>query len=268
MSDLCESVETGDLQKVREAIAKGAHVNTTCLASSPLNRAAFLGYKDVASYLIEKGANVNARGEFSFNTPLYDATAQGNLDMAGFLIEKGADVNARNFDQETALHRAARDGNLPIVELLVMKGADVKAISRSDTPLHQAVARMGQDSPAKLRITELLIAKGADVNAKGFGGSTPLHINSRRDIAELLIASGAEVNAKNDEGNTPLHYAIRYYRGTDIIVLLIDNGADVNARNREGLTPIGLMQLMIKNDPRIRFNPAVREILKEHGGHE
>ena len=76
---------------------------------------------------LEKGADVNERGEFQ-DTPLHEAAGGGNYDVAKFLIEKGADVNARNSVNYTPLHFAARGvENIGIVKLLIEKGADVNA---------------------------------------------------------------------------------------------------------------------------------------------
>jgi len=87
-------------------------------------------------------------------TPLHVAARTGRPEIAGFLIEKGAHVNARTVDGETPLHMAARfvllegwaenanfssEGQLSVAELLVSKGADVNAASKNGcTPLRTA----------------------------------------------------------------------------------------------------------------------------------
>jgi ankyrin repeat protein len=96
--------------------------------------------------LVESGAKVDAAVKSGFHegwTPLHEAVERDRLEVARFLIEKGADVNARAGDEGSALHLAclSRDINVhsmeetvfvsprwPLVELLVEKGAklDVK----------------------------------------------------------------------------------------------------------------------------------------------
>jgi hypothetical protein len=58
------------------------------------------------------------------NTPLHVAAAYGHLDTAEFLINHGADINAKNEDGWTPLHVAVFNGHLALVKLLLEKGAD------------------------------------------------------------------------------------------------------------------------------------------------
>ena len=79
-------------------------------------------------YLVEKGADINAKGRYDSLTVLHYAAGSGNLDLVKYLVEKGADVNAKGcYDSWTVLHQAAKKGNLDLVKYLVEKGADVNA---------------------------------------------------------------------------------------------------------------------------------------------
>jgi len=92
---------------------------------------------DIATYFVEKGANIN-KPENSGYTPLHIATARLNLNMVKMLVEKGADINNQNTAQGyTPLHIAAsREKGADIVEYLISKGAkvNVKAMDKN-TPL-------------------------------------------------------------------------------------------------------------------------------------
>jgi ankyrin repeat protein len=100
------------------------------------------------------------------------------------------------------------------------------------------------------------LAAGTDVNAKDFGGGTPLHRATTKEIAELLIAKDADVNVKDKFGGTPLHNAA--HRGRkEIAELLIDNGADLNVESY-GETPL---------DTAINWkHPEIADLLRKHGG--
>ena len=89
-------------------------------------------YKDV---LIE---NIDTKDEEGI-TPLHDASSHGNLEAVQFLIDNGADVNARNKYNETPLHYASYHGRLEIARLLVDNEADVNAKDeRGNIPLYWA----------------------------------------------------------------------------------------------------------------------------------
>ena len=77
------------------------------------------------------------------------------------------------------------------------------------------------------------------------------------EAARWLIANGAEVNAKGEGGSTPLHYAA-FWNAAAVAKLLIDNGADVNVKTKYGSTPL---------DAAIqRGDSAMQSLLRQHGG--
>ncbi|HAZ43066.1 MAG TPA: ankryin [Cyanobacteria bacterium UBA11369] len=216
-------------------ITKGAALNAKDTSNrTPLHWAASYNSKDVASLLIAKGADVNAKNQ-SGDTPLRYTVWNNSLDVAQLLIAKGADVNAKNQSGETLLHAAVGTNSKDVASLLIAKGADVNAKNQSgDTPLYSAAANNWKD------IASLLIAKGADVNAKAKWGETPLHLAAQtksKDVAELLIAKGADLNAKYKSGETPLHSAAQT-KSKDVAELLIAKGTDVNAKDKDGATPL------------------------------
>lgn len=59
--------------------------------------------------------------------PLLIAADMRSEKIAAYLIEKGSDVNERGDDKATALHLAVRSGSMPIVNLLVSSKADLDA---------------------------------------------------------------------------------------------------------------------------------------------
>jgi len=249
--ELLKAAREGDVEKVKDLLARGADPNAIKLGTTPLHIAAGHGHFDIVKILVENGANVNAKDLMGF-TPLHSAIMGNHLAIVKFLIENGADINAKAENELpggtgwTPLHLAASSGNLDIVKYLIDHGADVNA--KDDvwfTPLHEA-ARFGHSS-----VVELLIHHGADVNAKSITGSTPLHeaigvIISARVlhtldkclfVAKLLIDHGADVNAKEGLlGWTPLHCAAKW-GFEDLVKLLLESGADPTVVGIGGRTP-------------------------------
>jgi len=121
-------------------LAAGTDVNAKDdVGMTPLHRATYQGYKEIAELLIAKGADVNAKGGVNGGTPLHWAAEEGHKETAELLIVKGADVNAKNRGGGTPLHHAARKGHKEIVELLLAKGANVNAKNNyGNTPLDLA----------------------------------------------------------------------------------------------------------------------------------
>jgi ankyrin repeat protein/L-ascorbate metabolism protein UlaG (beta-lactamase superfamily) len=90
---------------------------------TPLTLACERGYTDIVKYFASKGADVsNAGGPFKA-TGLHAAAAKGYGDLAAFLIESGAPVNAKDSEGHTPLYYATRHGNTEVARALKAKGA-------------------------------------------------------------------------------------------------------------------------------------------------
>ena len=77
-----------------------------------------LGHKGIVLMLIEKGANVNIKGNTGY-TPLHAAAMGGNSEIAELLLDHGAEVNVLSNHQITPLREAR--GN-EVAELLRSRG--------------------------------------------------------------------------------------------------------------------------------------------------
>ncbi|CAG8083174.1 unnamed protein product [Penicillium olsonii] len=75
----------------------------------------------IVDALLRHGAPVNSIDY----TLLMFAASEGQLDMLTFLIEKGADIDARDREGHTALMHAALGAKLSALEILVQRGANV-----------------------------------------------------------------------------------------------------------------------------------------------
>ena len=85
--------------------------------------------------LINHGAQVDAKDNYG-STPLHTATELKKRNIAQYLIENGAQIDAKEaIRRQTPLHLAAGFGYLDLVTLLVEKGACIDVL---DTPFDDA----------------------------------------------------------------------------------------------------------------------------------
>jgi uncharacterized protein len=93
-----------------------------------LHLAAFFGHRELATLLLDQGADALAVSENEEGAlPIRSAAAGGHADVVRLLIERGCPADARNGAGDfTALHVAAVAGNVELVRLLLEAGADAK----------------------------------------------------------------------------------------------------------------------------------------------
>jgi ankyrin repeat protein len=128
--ELHEAAAAGQLSRVKELVeANPAAAKTYSPDGFPVMAlAAVFGHKEVAGYLLEKGADINAvASNGSGYTALTGAVASGHASVAEWLAENGANVNYRYANGYTPLLTAAANGRLDIVKMLLAQGAELHA---------------------------------------------------------------------------------------------------------------------------------------------
>ncbi len=100
---------------------------------------------------VDRNRQLLTATEWENATLLHDAVGQNCNELSAYLVEAGADVNARRSDGVTPLHIAAQRGNIPIAELLIRHGAKINAIDEKGwTPLDRAEQWHHEDAAAFL----------------------------------------------------------------------------------------------------------------------
>jgi uncharacterized protein len=125
--DVFEASTFGDLDRLVELLEEdpGRSVAFSGDGFTPLHLAAFFGRTEAARLLVERGADVDARGRgFMTGTPLNSAAAGSHIEIARLLLESGAEPDARQEGGFTALHAAAQQGNAELTRLLLEAGSD------------------------------------------------------------------------------------------------------------------------------------------------
>jgi ankyrin repeat protein len=244
---------------------------------TPLMFAAREGDLDSAKILADARANLNAAaGDRS--TALGLAIQNGFYGLASFLIDRGADVNqadalecsplflavhVRNQDTSVGIPWTVTADALPLIRKLLEKGADPNHRVKFTPPFRKNNASSGspwldyEGATPFLRAAaagdlvgmRLLLQYGADPKIPTTHGLTALGAASgigymggmskewsrqeRFETVKFLLDLGLSVDATDNVGRTPLHgaAALGY---PEVVQLLVDHGARLDAKDNGG----------------------------------
>ncbi len=207
--DLHEAVKKGDLDLVREILAKTPQLLNAVDSDdrTPLLLAAFSKQDEVFRFLIDRGADIH-RPDKEGVSPLLLACFMGQDGWAELLILKGAEIDSNaNALGISPLQAAVRGGHSKCAEILLAKGArlDLRDTDGRTPLLLAAWYNRGE-------LARLLLSKGAPPDERDNLGNTALHmaaLNGNEEIAKMLVAAGARLDAVNSWNGTPASIAVR-----------------------------------------------------------
>ena len=240
----------GGLSPIQALLAAGSDVNqANDRGWTPLHAAAYANQPEIASMLIEKGADLDVEAHGAGGTPLIAALFWGHREVS--------DLLGRHSVAPNNLRVAA---GLGIPEL-------VAACFNSDGTLtHEASAARGFYRPHsgfpdwqpstdpqqvldealvwacksnRLAVLEPLVRAGANLNADPYRG-TPLiwaAVCNRTETVAWLLDHGANINQQatfggltHGQGVTALHMAAQYGH-LSVVKLLVKRGADLSIKD-------------------------------------
>lgn len=184
-----------------------------------LHYAAMYGSYDIVDVLLDAGLDINARC-VSNTIALHHAI---NVSMASYLITKGADINASSHYGTTPLHTHIKKSNIEVALLLIGLGANTDAKEYYGTmPIDYATEKdiidvldytIVHDASIKglYNLVKGLITNGIDINRLDHRGRTPLHYACQEGhlmLVSWLILNGANVHIADRWGRTPYLEAI------------------------------------------------------------
>ena len=224
----------GNAAEVSRLLGYGADPNVRDANGwTPLAAAVASGHEEVASILIQNGADASGlpMKEFLQAMPLFSE------DGLLALLESGMEADlGRSLDdsEETALHAAARLGYARLLEALV-EGAEESALTATDAAGRTALdyAREGGHAAAVILLENLTLDPNAVMNDQG---DTRLHIAGREGDAAAIrrwISAGADPNLLNNAAMSPLHVAVGGMLRPDARQVaaaraMLEGGADVD----------------------------------------
>ena len=274
------AVRSEPLRKVETLVAANAD---SLEASDPagstlLHHAAGFGSLDVMTWLLDRGADVNARNRRG-STPLHWATHDES--KVRLLLSRGANVNGKQAEGRTPVFLAASLGHGNAILRLVLEhgGNPAIATANGQTPLMVAAAR------GDIEALRLLVDKGVDLNARNGAGETALMFaasNGSPEAVRFLLDRGADATVRSKRNETALGNA-----GTaaveESVRLLLDHGAEVNVRNIRGFSPLmlaassdaipaGVVKLLLAKGANTRYtadyDETAQDLAAKRGGTE
>jgi ankyrin repeat protein len=241
------AVRAGHVDAARALVGAGVPVDEALSdGTSALVLATINAHYEVASVLLDLGANPNADGQgwtalhqiawsrrhnagFNLPGPVQTGGVDG-LDLARKLVKMGADVNARQ-------KKEPRDGNRNMQNRI---GATpfLLAAKSNDVALMRVLLDIGADPKIKTNngTTPLMVAAGVGIWAPGENPGT--HDEALAAVKLALEVGAGDVNDIDDNGDTAVHGAV--YRGgaVSVIQLLADHGARLDVVNKKGWMPV------------------------------
>ncbi len=230
------AARVGDLDSAKLLVAAGANVNDAdSWGVSATVLAEHSGFRDLAGFLLEKGADPNAAG--AGFTALHEAIMRRDEKLVGALLDCGADPNTTlkawtptrrsSYDYHfepglvgaSPFWLAARFNEPGVMRLLAKHGADPKFVHHSD----EVEAKKGFQH--KTQATTALMA------ATGMGGGTSAWVQPAGNREALMLETvrlavelGVDVNAANTDGRTALA-AAQALKCDSVVRFLLEKGA-------------------------------------------
>ncbi|KAL4819028.1 Palmitoyltransferase akr1 [Aspergillus spinulosporus] len=168
---------------------------------TPLHWAAINNQYAMCKFLIDSGADVNAKGGESVATPAMWAAQRCHYYIVHLLLQNGADPLLTDVQGYNILHLATIDGNAFLLVLLLHQEIPVDVVDQQGHTGLMWAAYKGY--PA---CVDLFLRWGANPNAVDDGGLAPLHwalVKGSLPCVLKILEYGADRFATTTDGKTP-----------------------------------------------------------------
>ncbi len=192
--EIFDAVRSGDLSKVKELVEKDPQLINARNAKqlTPLDVSLVYQKREVAEYLLEKGAVLPEIGTDRGIQLLRNSLKSGSLIFLGKYVQMGFDPRYEIEGKSNLLHYASASHSIELIDKLIRLGVSVnKANIYGLTPLHIAAMR------GNLEVSKFLVRNGAEINLRNNEGKTPYHLaleSQKMETVNYLATLGADTS--------------------------------------------------------------------------
>lgn len=200
-------------------------------------------------FLLDNGADVNAKGGESVATPAMWAAQRCHYYIVHLLLQHGADPLLTDVQGYNILHLATIDGNAFLLVLLLQQDIPVDVIDQQGHTGLMWAAYKGY--PA---CVDLFLRWGANANAVDEGGLTPLHwalVKGSLPCVLKLLEYGADRSAKTRDGKSPTTVAQEMNSLRVWLRALSERGLDADGHQK--VMPLGLSNFVRNKSVMAKF---------------
>jgi len=265
---LYEAALSGDLQKVKELVGKGANIeerngdpemwdeygsfrsseNDRNAGVTPIYGAIYGKHVDVINFLVQSGADLNAVGTSRFDESVLIAAAECVPQLFGELIRHGA--RAGYMEGLTLLvlsHEKFKKISLPLFQITFIKDM-VEYRKNFDVETNRIILKEFNNKMLTDLLEQIMFSKR--FHPVYYAGDIFINL----EAVQLLVNLGADVNYIMSEGYTFLHRLassesfnkVIVQNRIDVINILVSKGANLHAQDRYGRKPFELLATVPK----------------------
>lgn len=203
---LFDACRTGNSALVIEFLESGGSAfanseNRPHLASFALQG----GHLPILEAMVRADLDVNDSMNRFGERPISYSARCGHFHVISFLLERGADVNATTTSGISMFCRACADAPLEVVKILFEAGGNIHhQCDAGRTPFRFAC------QSSQFETMEFLLSKGANINEPDSNKATPLigcAMGGKLQGVLWLLDHGADMCAKDDRGKSALDWA-------------------------------------------------------------
>lgn len=229
------SLKSGALNIATYLVEQGANVNRHFEGGmTPLITAVNADQPEMVAMLLTKGGDPNlTEKEGLEGTPLMYASAKNDITIPAMLVKAGADVNRLDVNLDPAINWATYYGNVATMQWLIDQGADLSLESKHGTAVDVGLRLWHADSVMEVFRHTTINQPLTKVEKKLFAA---VQAGDTKAASRWLI-NAAAANARDGLG-TPLLQLAAQKDDVEMVRLLLAKGADPDQMNRVGMVPL------------------------------